>query len=357
MKILYICYLDFNIIDSGNSIRPYKMYNAFKELGHDILLLASNQDRKNRQNRTKLVADIINKLDSWRPDICYFESPTLPIKYSCDYKLIKVVKQKNIPCAYFYRDFYFSFTGIVKNTCFLSYVRTFYMKYLESKTVRALKQFDIVYFPSKECFKYFQFKNMKTLPPAGNISIPYTYVDNKVSIYVGGLKHRYGIDLIEEAYKILNKDGEYKLIIVCREDDFAEYSHLANYPYIEIVHASGDSLKQYYNKASLALLPLLKIPYNDLAVAVKIFEYMSYGKAIIATSNSATKCIIDECQSGFCCNDNANDLANQIKSLFNNNALLKQCSQNAYKSIQLKHNWLNRASQVCTDLSEVKNEK
>lgn len=357
MNILYICFIDFNNINSGNALRPYKMYEAFTNLGHNVLLLATNQDRSNKQNRKKEIEQIILQIEKFNPDICYYESPTLPIKYNYDYKLIKIIKSKNIPCAYFYRDFYFSFRNIVIYKSLKDYIHSIYMKILKVKTERILSIFDIVYFPSKECFRYFKYKDMRVLPPAASPKNEYNFINNNTAIYVGGLARRYGTDILEKTFENLNKSGEYKLIIVCREDDYQNYEHLSKHKYIEIVHASGKDLKAYYDKSSVALLPLEKNAYNDLAVAIKTFEYMSYGKPILATSNLATKNIIDECRCGICCDDNSEQFEINLKKMFNDLDLLRYYSKNAYNAIQNNHNWEARAEQVCRELMAVKNAK
>ena len=43
MTILYITFIDFGEFKSGSSVRPQKMYDAFRQLGHEVKLLEGQQ--------------------------------------------------------------------------------------------------------------------------------------------------------------------------------------------------------------------------------------------------------------------------------------------------------------------------
>lgn len=79
MLILYITYVDINSGTSGSSVRPQKMYRALLDAGHEVKLLSGAQQRWGRKARTEAVQEIRRWLRENRPDICYIESPSMPI--------------------------------------------------------------------------------------------------------------------------------------------------------------------------------------------------------------------------------------------------------------------------------------
>lgn len=351
MKLLYICFQDFSNISAANIVRPYQLYKAFLNLSLEVTLIATSQDRKNKKNREKLIYDCIHSLKTKKPDLCYIESPTAGIKFTCDYKLIQSLHKHKVPTAFFYRDFYHKFQGVgYQYNGSFALLSDLYNRYRQYCTDKIANLFDIVYFPSQGSFDAFSFTNMRVLPPAGVKALKKQSTLNNTCIYVGGLSERYGTDLLIDAFHILNKDAQYPLLLVCREDDLQLYPQLKNEKWIEIIHSSGKDLEKYYEKASLALIPLKHTPYNNIAVSVKLFEYLSFGKPILCTHNQAMVEILKRNQCGVTCEDSPESLAKAIKNTLNNPELLKNLSENAYHAVQETENWDARATQIIKDL-------
>ena len=73
------------------------------------------------------------------------------------------------------------------------------------------------------------------------------------------------------------------------EEIFSPY----NEDWIEIHHESGDKLKPLYERASIAfVLPDVSIAYNQFAVSVKTFEYISHGLPMVAVNCKAIKTLV-----------------------------------------------------------------
>ena len=156
MLILYITYVDINSGTSGSSVRPQKMYRAFLDEGHEVKLLSGAQQRWGRKARTEAVQEIRRWLRENRPDICYIESPSMPITFRCDIALIRKISRMGIPIGYFYRDFYWMFPELYpRRTNLTGWLKDHWLDYLQQRTNNVLKCADIVYFPSEECKKYF----------------------------------------------------------------------------------------------------------------------------------------------------------------------------------------------------------
>ena len=59
MLLLYITYIDFGEFRSGSSVRPQMMYQAFEDLGWEVKLL---QTQQNKRAQRKAAVEEINHL-------------------------------------------------------------------------------------------------------------------------------------------------------------------------------------------------------------------------------------------------------------------------------------------------------
>ena len=135
MRVLYITYVDQSFVSSGSGVRPAKMFKAFQEEGHEVLLLSGMQTHKKRSKQIKGIKKEIRKC---KPDLCYIESPTYPIMLHADRSLIKYVCKKGIPTGYFYRDFYRQFPDLFpRRTGIKGRVKELLLDFLQHLTVRS----------------------------------------------------------------------------------------------------------------------------------------------------------------------------------------------------------------------------
>ena len=321
--VLYITYIDFDLnkMASGSYVRPQKIYNAWLEMGYKAILLNGSIQKKYKKERLKNIEKIKTYLSENTPDFCYIESSGSYITFKEDKKLIKLIHKKGIKIGYFYRDAYHKlgrdvlFNGKKVKIYSKEFLRYLYIKcrmYFDDMFLK--KYIDIVYFPSMEMSLYFNFKNMKELPPAGEII---NYCDNKKSgvIYVGGITKSYGIDLLMETFYEINKLEKIDLILICREKEVNNIpDKYLNEPWLKIRHASGKELKKYYEKAKIAVMPKnINYLYNSFAVSVKIYEYMSYNLPIVATETLVVKRIFKENKIGLVADFDVNDFKDKIK--------------------------------------------
>lgn len=113
MVILYITFTDFSVSSSGSSVRPKKIYDAFKKNGHDVILISGDDFiTHDNSKHKKSVAEANEWLDSNKPDICYVENATHPLFLKEDRKIIKRVHDLGIPIGYFYRDCYYRYPEV-----------------------------------------------------------------------------------------------------------------------------------------------------------------------------------------------------------------------------------------------------
>lgn len=355
MKVLFICFADFNRADSGSSVRPQKMYRAFVERGHEVKLLCGSDGNDCRAERKKSVAEINAWLDKERPDICYIESPTGAIMLDCDIRLIKRLHRMGVPTGYFIRDYYRKFPELFpRRKGFINSLKEFYLDYRQIKTDCALNYIDVIYLSSEQGKTLFPYKDMRLLPPAGENLLPDRKDLNKKGIYVGGVSDVYGFDILLDAYNIINGDGnDYKLIVVTRKNEWDALEHpCKTAPWVELHHVSGEALKPLYDECSVALAPKRSNAYNKIAVSIKIFEYMSYGLPMVVADEQAMDEIIERYDLGIVARNNPQGFAQAIQRMFDDEKQYQTYKENGKNALLNENLWVHRVNKIVEDLSE-----
>lgn len=351
--MLYITYIDFGEFRSGSSVRPQMMYNAFQELGMEVKLLQTLQNKK--QERCAAVAEINRWLDHNRPDFCYVESPSGPIFQSCDHKLLKRVHNMGIRTGYFYRDAYFKFFDLFGQNN--KTIREKVITYLSNRDLKFLKKnIDLMYFPTETMAAHFDFPHMAPLPPAcvGNLADKRGQENLRKSIYVGGISRAYGSDTMMQAFDILNPEGkvEYPLTLVCRESEVGYIEQYRGRPWLTLLHVSGkDNLRKLYEQANLALRPVEKNEYNDFAFSVKLTEYMEFGLPVVAVDTVEVGRFIEKNRIGLTSRDDPQDFAEKVREILGDSQVYAEYCSNVYEAVNHGNRWVDRAQTVINDLN------
>ena len=212
--------------------------------------------------------------------------------------------------------------------------------------------------------KIFKYPKKKVLPYIGetlfqrsnNQTLHFKRIVTK-AIYVGGISKGYGTDLLINTFKQLNQDEILcKLIFVCRKAEF-ENSTLKdhNFPWLNIIHAQGDDLVNYYQMSDIALLPInSKDPYHNKAVSVKLFEYMSYALPIVSTPTVSMAKIIKHYDIGFVTNSNSEqEFGQAILKIITDSKMYLKFQRNIISAIVKENLWIHRAEQIIHDLNNI----
>lgn len=355
MKILYINYINANKLTSGSSVRPARILDAFMHSGHEILVLSGDQFSKERR---KAVCSIIEGIKTKTPDLCYIESPTYPIVHRYDRMLISRLHKLSIPVGYFYRDFYLRFPEqFPRRTSLAGRIKDLGLRFLQYLTDRTLYKCDIVYFPSPEATKLFDYQDMRALPPAGVNKFIEDKRLNHIGIYVGGVLAPYDFSLLLDSFDVLhNQDPSYSLILVCRKEEWNMFEHPCKYAeWLEVYHASGEDLVPLYNKASIAfVMPDAKYSYNQFAVSVKTFEYISYGLPVVAVNCKALKTLVERECIGIAVNPAVDDLVNAIKEILSNQEVYNSWREKVRYSLCERNLWKHRVDTIIENLTGLK---
>lgn len=354
MKVLYIVLGDLNRKDSGSGVRPNCMLRAFQERGHELYVLSGSQNIGDGTIRREAVKKAKEWVEANRPDFCYIESSTYPIMHSCDYGMIRYLHRKKIPTSYFYRDIYRILPNLVNKRAGLkNRVKDYFLGLLQKYTDHMLRRVDVVYFPSDRFTRYFNYKRMELLPPAGEVMPVQEHPVTNTCIYVGGVSDFYGFPLMMEAFRILNADGiKYRLILVCREKEYrAAYGGQTVPEWLEVHHVSGKDLEPLYARADLGLLALRYNEYSHLCIGIKLFQYVGYGLPVLSTNVYTMAKIIRENDFGEVAEENAEDYAAAIQRMLGDREKLGEYRRAMRKNMEEKHLWVHRVDKIVADMT------
>lgn len=360
-KILYITYISMNKRPtSGSSVRPQKMKEAFESL--DVEVKTYDGMNNDLNARRKTVSEIKKLLRTWNPDVCYIEPPSGPMFYWGDIGLIKLIHKKGIPSAIFYRDAYWRYPEyfITKETPIKERFKQFIIKLLQLYQWKVFTgNIDIIYFTSQTVAHDFICPHKALMPPGSFIPEirEKTVISNPVQfIFVGGADKNHGTFLTIDAFEKVNRNEmKAKLYYICPENQWRGLGiNQEKYKdWLEVVHTSGDEqLKKYYEKADVAVLTAPRTEYRDLAVPIKIFEYISYLKPMLVTNCTETAKIVNDNQIGWVVEDNVDDVAEKIKDiiLHPDDIMVKKEKMEVVRENNL---WVSRARKILNELSEI----
>lgn len=343
---------------SASSIRPFKMLEAFNNIGYDVEVISGYSDE--RKEKINVLKEKIR--NGGKYDFVYSESSTMPTmltdpnhlpkNFNLDFNFFKFCKQYNIPVGLFYRDIHWRFP-IYKNsvTGIKRLIALFFYKYDLKQYKKNLKY---LFVPTYKMCEYLDQKslpkNIAELPPgttevllrSNNAS------DNSHEIhllYVGGIGEIYQFDKL---LKVVSQQKNVQLTVCCREQDW-EKNKATYIKYVSdnicVVHKSGEELKELYDNCDICMAFFKCTAYMAMAMPVKIFEYLSYRKPIIATQDTAAGEFVEKQGIGWSIKYDCDELHALLNNILNNRAEIKSINSNIEKQVKL-NTWEKRAEQV-----------
>jgi glycosyltransferase involved in cell wall biosynthesis len=348
-KLLLITFIDFGVMKSGSSVRPQRIYEAFKDLGYDVNLLSGLQNRK--LERLRRVFKKFLEIRKNLPDFCYVEPPSGPFFNFCDHLLLIYLKIKGVPIGLFYRDAYWLFADWwpVKGA------KAFFLRLMHRFDLFVIKRTcKVVFFPTKSMADLFDMTHKGVLPPAGFDFVTNSHPVYRNALYVGGVTGFYGTDILLKAFEIVNETlcKDIQLTVVCREKEMKNFfDAYIDKPWLKIAHASGDEqLRIFYEQCDIALYPSRRDNYMDFCMPVKLCEYLSRGLPVVCTHCKEAANFVQTCGFGVICKDTPEDLAQKVVMLYETPMLLDELRNNAIKSLRENNLWVHRARQAAEEI-------
>ena len=170
-------------------------------------------------------------------------------------------------------------------------------------------------------------------------------------IYVGGLtKIRGVLETILSFKEILNKIPDSKLVFVGSfissdyEKMIFDYCHKHNLEnnIIFVGQIAHDKVIDHIKKASVSVALLQPNPRYELAIPVKLFEYMGSGKPVIISNFEFNTKLVNEVKCGFAVDPtDIQAISKAILWLLEHPEEAKQMGENGRRAVEETYNWEN----------------
>lgn len=353
---------------SGPNIRPLKMISAFEKIGYEVDLIEGYSDERKIQ-----IQNLKNRiLRNEKFDFIYSESSTMPTaltdrdhfprNFNLDFNFFEYARAYGIPISLFYRDVYWKYPEYKLETSFFK--RNLAINFYKYDLKKYNNTIDILYVPSLGYTN--KIKNninikVSELPPGFDLisaGMPYeskTEDDLKL-FYVGGINAMYDL---KELFKVVSQLNNIKLHIVTRSSDWdaisAEYEMYLN-ENISITHEQGEVINKYYAWADLLMLTTKPNEYREMAVPIKLFEYIGNKKPIITYQNSYTGDYVSSKGIGYVVQHGTEELKDLLISLVKDKKQLQKFIPQLEDEAQ-NNTWQNRAKKVVNEMKNIKKNK
>ena len=151
------------------------------------------------------------------------------------------------------------------------------------------------------------------LPPGAPRPIEIPRSDGaRTLLFVGGMRYPvHGYDLLVDAVEQVRSGGdEVDVVCVARP---GEEPPEPRPPWLQVVHGAADEIRALLPATIATIQPRRRSPYNDLAVPIKVMEYLAYGRPLIVTDCTEQARIVNDAGAGVVVRDEAEHLADGIR--------------------------------------------
>jgi hypothetical protein len=153
------------------------------------------------------------------------------------------------------------------------------------------------------------------LPPGapGPISVPREAGANRL-LFVGDARlPAHGADRLIEAVGRARSNGvAVQLSVVCRPGQEPPGGHP---DWMRIERAEGEAIHALLPEVVATVIPRPRTSYNDLALPVKLFEYLAYGRPLLVTDCTEQAAIVHDADAGLVVGDAVHELVAGIADL------------------------------------------
>ena len=341
---------------SGSTIRPQRMMKAFQEIGYKVdVVWGTSSERKIAIQKIKkrivsgVKYDFLYAENNTAPRLIATDKHHIPRHPFVDKNFFVFLKEHNIPMGIFYRDLYWKYPKSMEN---LSWWKRKLIIYMQKRELAEYEQlFDVLFLPSMRCLEPLETvfsREIYPLPPAApNLDLKESIKENgKLNVfYVGGLGYQYDLSLF---LSVVREFSNIDFVLCCRTNDWEREKDKLNEfmgENIHIIHEQGIGLEKYYKNADIACLFIKPDIYIEMAMPVKLFEYLGHGLPMISVSNVAAADFIESIDAGWTLPHSRELLRSLLQELIDNPATIAEKRVNIKKALK-DNTWEARAEQV-----------
>lgn len=350
---------------SGSQVRPFRMWQAFKELGYQIELVAGYaRERRQAIQRVRQQVQMGQKVN-----LVYAESSTTPTLLTethhipthpfVDFDFWAWLKKQDVPIGLFYRDVHWRFDQHRKNLTW--YKRAVAIPFYWYDWIRYRQLVDHLFLPSLGMRSALPGKwedeRSSALPPG--CALPETCTGKATYSPGSGLKLVYVGNVIPPLYdlrpliKVVHALKDVSLTLCCPasawEQMRAYYEPIGDR--VQIVHASGKALDAHYANADLFAMVWGQSAYLDFAMPVKLFESLGHGVPVITIGQTQAAKLVSREKIGWVA-ANVQEVRQLLLHLKENPDIIMEKRKHV-NVVRRRHTWLTRARRVVDTLARI----
>lgn len=343
---------------AASRLRPLRMRQAFEEIGYEVVDVSGTV----AQRRAALRALKRALAGGERPDFLYSENSTQPnllatsirtgVAPLLDYSIMRLARRYRITVGVFYRDAYWRVPALrergVYRRCSDALQRVDLAGYKRNKV-----HFFLPSRPMSALVGLGADDSFSALPPAGDpgrlLPLPLAGEELRL-IYVGGLGGHYDLDSFLTA---LASTPSVRLDLVTRPQQWEQAragDERLRSPAITAHHLSAGELAPLYARAHAAVLLVTPTEYREIAVPVKLFEYLSYGRPVMVTRGTEVGRIVEANGAGWVVDDDPRAIGDLLARLRDHPEEVAERAEAARRAAS-QNTWAERARTVAKVLA------
>jgi glycosyltransferase involved in cell wall biosynthesis len=264
-----------------------------------------------------------------------------------DLAFLLLMRMLGRPVGVYFRDAYQLFRDLYPRTR-----RQILSDLVWRLTTPMLKRIASVrYAPSAGLARVLGLEDAVLLPPGTDPSLPDLGPgEPDLVASVVSVAARSGFDSLMEAMTLVRRRRPAARLRIVAQG--VEGDRAASLPdWVELRSSDRGTLADVLRPARLCVLPLPVTRYTDLAVAVRLFDFLALGKPIVATDTIESRALLEASGAGLVAADTSRDLAEAILRLLEGEALAARCAASARAyAVAPENTWDARAQTVLESL-------
>ncbi|MGH2428290.1 MAG: glycosyltransferase, partial [Candidatus Limnocylindria bacterium] len=189
-------------------------------------------------------------------------------------------------------------------------------------------------------------RNALLLPPGARLgaSVPLD-PEARGLLFVGSLRYAaHGGDILMQAMARAIESGiDARLVWVAPADEPIPSAHPG---WLRVERAAGAQIDRLLPAVRASVTPRRKTPYNDLAVPIKVLEYLGYGRPLLVTDTQETTRIVRDAGAGLIVPDTVDGLLHGITQLMTAESDRLVAWSAAARAAAERNSWRRRAEEI-----------
>ena len=153
-----------------------------------------------------------------------------------------------------------------------------------------------------------------------------------------------GVDRLVDAVARARDDGAtVTLTIVCRAGQEPPPPHPE---WMRIERAEGEAIARLLPEVVATVIPRPRNAYNDLALPIKLFDYLAYGRPLLVTDCTETARVVNQSGAGVVMGDDPDEMASAVRRVVEAPAEQRRAWSSAAHDAARAASWEHRARQI-----------